>query len=187
MTGLPGGEDTPASGSLATMPATGIAYWTGTLPGRLLGVIACTALFAMMMLTFVDVIGRYFFASPVPAAYELISLIMPLIIFCALPYVNLTQGHVTIDLLDGFVPAGLLRWQMLLVHLVSTAALGLIAWRLAIASQDHHEFDGVTNELYLPLWPFSAAMSVLCGIGAITMLAAGLDQWRAQTRAGKTV
>ncbi|MFK7962404.1 MAG: TRAP transporter small permease [Burkholderiaceae bacterium] len=186
MTEMPGGN-LPTPGTHAAMPHAGLAYWTGTLPGRLLGVIACTALFAMMMLTFADVIGRYFFASPVPAAYELISLIMPLIIFCALPYVNLTQGHVTIDLLDGFVPGGLLRWQMLLVHLVSTAALGLIAWRLAIASQDHHEFDGVTNELYLPLWPFSAAMSVLCIIGAITMVAAGLDQWRAHSRAGSVV
>jgi len=164
----------------------GVAVWAGTLPGRVLGGIACTALFVMMLLTFSDVIGRYFFASPLPAAYELISLIMPLIIFCALPYVNLTQGHVTIDLLDGFIPKWLLRWQVLFVHLVSAIALALIAWRLAIASQDHREFDGVTNELYLPLWPFSAAMSALCVIAAVTMLVAGLDQWRKLSNAGDT-
>jgi len=168
------------------LPQQGFAYWTGTIPGQILGMVACLALFAMMLLTFGDVIGRYFFASPLPAAYELISLIMPLIIFCAMPYVNLTQGHVTIDLLDGFVPASLRRWQILFVHLVSAAALALIAWRLTAASQDHHEFDGVTNELYLPLWPFSAAMSVLCVIAAATMVVAGLDQWRRHTRTGGT-
>jgi len=176
---------TLGDGADSRLPTHGFAYWTGTMPGRVLGLVACISLFAMMLLTFSDVIGRYFFASPVPAAYELISLIMPLIIFCALPYVNLTQGHVTIDLLDGFIPASLRRWQMLIVHLISGMALALIAWRLAVAAQDHHEFDGVTNELYLPLWPFSTVMSVLCLIAAITMLIAGLHQWRGHSDIGK--
>lgn len=154
----------------------GLRFWLGILPSRILGVVSCVGLFAMMLVTFVDVLGRYFFASPLPAAYELISLIMPAIIFCALPTVNLGGGHVTIDLLDTFVPAFVQRWQSFIVNLVSSGALLLIAWRLAVLSQDHHEFDGVTDELYLPLWPFSAVMSVLCLIAAGTMVVAAFNQ-----------
>lgn len=168
----------PSTGSTAGPPTDGrgLGWWLGTLPGRILGVVACLALFAMMMLTFTDVVGRYFFASPLPAAYELISLIMPLIIFCALPTVNLSGGHVTIDLLDTFVPTGWQRWQGFVVSLVSAGALFLITWRLVVLSQDHHEFDGVTDELFLPLWPFSAVMSVLCLIAAVTMVVAAFNR-----------
>lgn len=161
-----------ASGAGLADRSGGLRWWLGDLPARILGVISCIALFAMMLVTFIDVLGRYFFASPLPAAYELISLIMPAIIFCALPTVNLTEGHVTIDLLDNLVPQAIRRWQAFFVNLIAAAALAMIAWRLFVLSQDHHEFDGVTDELYLPLWPFSATMGLLCVIAAITMVVA---------------
>lgn len=158
---------TPARGSAA--------WWLGEVPARVLGLIACLALFTMMLITFLDVIGRYFFTSPLPAAYELTSLIMPAIIFCALPHVNLTNSHVTIDLLDSITPTAVRRWQAGLASFVAAAVLGVIGWRLWVLSNDHLEFDGVTNELYLPLWPFSAAMSVLCVIAMLSMIVAGCN------------
>ena len=145
----------------------GTRYWLGTLPGQVLGVISCVLLFSMMMLTFVDVAGRYIFSSPLPAAYEMIAFVMPGIIFCALPHVNLKEGHVTIDLLDGFLSDGVKRWQAVIVNLFSAAALAFIAWRLWVRSRDHLRFGEVTDELYLELWIFSSVMSVLCAIATI--------------------
>ncbi|MGB7183401.1 MAG: hypothetical protein WBD51_15785, partial [Burkholderiaceae bacterium] len=58
--------------------------WIAGKPARYLGWVACAALFMMMMFTFLDVAGRYLFSRPLPAAYEIISLMMPFIIFCAL-------------------------------------------------------------------------------------------------------
>lgn len=145
--------------------------WLVATPARLLGWVACLALFAMMMLTFVDVAGRYLFASPLPAAYELISLIMPFIVFCALPTVNLRQEHVTIDLLDQFIAPAAKQLQFRLVSMVSAIAMSVVSWRLAQRSWDHWRFDGATDELYLPLWPFSAVMAVLGAVSAVTLLA----------------
>ena len=167
----PGPDGSGGSGSVTYS----FSWWVGELPARVLGVIACLALFAMMLLTFIDVMGRYLFSSPLPAAYELISLIMPAIIFCALPHVNLTNSHVTIDLLDSFIPAAVKRVQVALISFLATAILGLLAWRLRVLSQDHFEFDGVTDELYLPLWPFSAIMSGLCVVATISMFVTGLN------------
>lgn len=160
------GAATPTHGAL------GNAF--GALPARVLSGVACLALFAMMIVTFVDVVGRYFFASPLPAGYELVSLIMPLIIFCALPAVNLRGGHVTIDLLDNLIPAGVRRLQHRVVSLASAAVLGVITWRLAVLSFSHHEFDAVTDELFLPLWPFSAVTCALAAVATSTMLVAAL-------------
>ena len=146
--------------------------WLGRVPSLVLGCVACAALAAMMLLTVVDVIGRYLFASPLPAAYEMIAFTMPVLIFCALPTVCFKQGHVTIDLLDKLIPTGLRRLQHVVVHLVAAAAMAFIAWRLAARAFDHYRFEGVTDELYLPLWPFSAAMAALSAVAALTLLAA---------------
>jgi len=144
----------------------------------LLSRIACLLLFAMMLFTFADVVGRYFFASPLPAAYEVVSLTMPAIIFCALPLTVLRQGHVTVDLLDPFIPGAVARVQAVVVHLISAAALALISWRLVIRSMDQRYYEEVTDELFLELWPFSAAMAALCGLAALTALA---NVWLAAT------
>ena len=141
----------------------------------LLGGVAAVLLFCMMVLTFIDVAGRYVFSSPLPAAYELISLIMPAIIFCALPYVGYRENHVTIDLLDIFLSPTVKRWQGFVVNLVSAVALGFIAYRLFARFQDHKRFGEVTDELFLPLWPFSLIMSILCAIATLALIANTVD------------
>jgi len=149
---------------------SGTTYWLGTLPSQVLAVISCLLLFSMMMLTFVDVAGRYIFSAPLPAAYEMIAFVMPGIIFCALPHVNLKEGHVTIDLLDGFIPESVKRWQAVIVNLFSAVALAFVAWRLWVRSRDHLRFGEVTDELYLELWIFSSVMSILCAIATIAFI-----------------
>ncbi|MEZ5739015.1 MAG: TRAP transporter small permease [Burkholderiaceae bacterium] len=144
--------------------------WLADTPARLLGGFACFALFLMMIVTFIDVTGRYVFNSPLPAAYELISLNMLFIIFCAMPSVNLRSEHVTIDLLDGFVPASFKLWQHRLVNLVCMVAMGLMAWRLAVRSHDHYRFNEATDELFLPVWPFSMIMALLSVVSMLTFL-----------------
>ncbi len=115
--------------------------------------------------------GRYLFSSPLPAAYEIVALIMPAIIFCALPLTVLKNGHVTVDLLDSFVPKWLEKIQQFIVNVFGAAALALLSWRLAVRSQDQNTYEEVTDELVLDLWPFSAAMSILCAVAALMFIA----------------
>jgi len=150
--------------------ASGLRFWLGRAPSQVLAVLSCAFLFFMMLLTFIDVAGRYLFASPLPAAYEIVAFTMPCIIFCALPSVNLREGHVTIDLLDHFIPERWQRWQRFIVLLLSAAITAFIAWRLAQRAYDHWRFNEVTDELYLRLWPFSLTMAILSLIAALVLL-----------------
>ncbi len=138
---------------------------------RLLAGVACLVLFGMMLLTFVDVIGRYVFLSPLPAAYEIISLLMPAIIFCALPLTVLRESHVTVDLLDAFIPSAVARVQGIFVSLFSAVALALITWRLGVKAWEDRYYETVTDELLLQIWPFGAGMAVLCAIATLAALA----------------
>ena len=142
----------------------------------------------MMAITFIDVIGRYLFSSPLPAAYEIVSLIMPAIIFCALPLTVLKNVHVTVDLLDGFVPRWARRIQAIVVNLFGAVAMALLSWRLAIRSRDQHTYEEVTDELVLELWPFSAVMSVLCAVAAVAFLVNIIAQFvRAKNAVGSPI
>ncbi len=140
------------------------------MPSRVLGLISCLLLFSMMAVTFIDVGGRYVFARPLPAAYEIIAFTMPGIIFCGLPMVNYREGHVTIDLLDALVPRSWIRWQSLFVNLFAMVVMGFIAWRLAVRSADHFRFNEITHELYIKLWIFSGMAAVLSAVATLMFL-----------------
>ena len=140
------------------------------MPSRTLTLLSCSILFIMMLLTFIDVTGRYVFNSPLPALHEIISFMMPGLIFCILPLVCSKEEHVTIDLLDVFVPTRLKRLQSIFVNLISSGAMFFLAWRLAEKSASHYEFGEVTDDLYLILWPCSLLIAVLSGIAAIALL-----------------
>lgn len=136
----------------------------------LCGLLAGVALFAIMMLTFVDVGGRKFFDSSLPGALELTELLMVAVIFAALPLVSLRGEHVTFDSLDMLLPAGFRRVQQALVDLVVAAMLIFLAWLMWGHAVQMAEYGDVTNRLRIPLYPFVYAMSVMCALSAVVHL-----------------
>lgn len=154
------------SSGLTESPEDPPAAW----PLTVLSLLSCLFLFMIMVVTFVDVIGRYLFLSPLPAAYEIVSLMMPAVIFLALPLTVWRNSHVTVDLLDSITPPRIARWRAFVVDLFGAATMILLAWRLAIRSRDQHRFEEVSDELILDLWPFSIAMAALCSAAALVFI-----------------
>ena len=81
----------------------------------LCGLLAAVALFAIMGLTFVDVLGRKFLGGSVPGSLELTELLMVVVIFTSLPLVALSGEHVVFDSLDRWLPPWLLHLQRALM------------------------------------------------------------------------
>jgi TRAP-type C4-dicarboxylate transport system permease small subunit len=136
----------------------------------LCGLLAGTALFAIMALTFVDVGGRKFVDTSLPGALELTELLMVAVIFAALPLVSLRGEHVTFDSLDPLLPAGFRRVQQALVDLACLAMLLFVAWLMWDHAGKMAEYGDVTNRLRIPLYPFVYAMSVLSALTALVHL-----------------
>ena len=88
----------------------------------LCGSLAALALFAIMMLTLVDVSGRKVLSESVPGSLEMTELLMVVVIFAGLPLVSLAGEHVVFDSLDPWLPQWLRRAQGLLVDAVLRAA-----------------------------------------------------------------
>lgn len=154
-------------------------------PGRagawaawVLGTLAAIDLAAMMVLTFVDVTGRKFFASPIYGAYEVTEFMMGVLIFSALPLVTAREGHVTIDVFDHFIAPAIGRWQRFLVNLMSTLVLAFLGGRLWILSASHLRTNEVTMTLHIPHGPFSRAFAVLAILAALASLVITIEQLR---------
>jgi len=136
----------------------------------LCGTLAALALFAIMILTLVDVSGRKALSQSVPGSLEMTELLMVVTIFAGLPLVSLAGEHVVFDSLDPWLPERVRRIQGLCVDLV--CALGLIGlawvmWGMAEARAGDGE---TTAQLKLPIAPFVYGMSVLCAVTGVVHL-----------------
>ncbi|HEX6722306.1 MAG TPA: TRAP transporter small permease [Burkholderiaceae bacterium] len=133
----------------------------------LCGSLAAVALFAIMILTLVDVSGRKALSESVPGSLEMTELLMVVVIFAGLPLVSLAGEHVVFDSLDPWLPKWLRRAQGLLVDLVCAAALLGLAWLMWAKAGEMAGYGETTAQLKLPKAPFVYGMSVLCALTAV--------------------
>lgn len=133
----------------------------------LCGLLAAAALFAIMILTLVDVAGRKLLSQSLTGSLELTEILMVVVIFAALPLVSLRGEHVIFDSLDPLLPRWLLRVQQAVVDALCFVALAGLAWLMWTKAGRMVGYGDITAQLGLPLGPFVYLMSVLCGITAL--------------------
>src|SRR5438309_6380198 len=75
----------------------------------------------MMCLTFVDVVARYLFNSPIRGGFELTELTLLVLIFAGLPLVSHGDEHVTMDFIDRMLPPRALDALVRIVHALVAA------------------------------------------------------------------
>ena len=149
----------------------------------LLGGLAALALVGMVLLTCIDVVGRYLLNRPLTGAFELSEMAMGALVFASLPLVTLRRQHVTVDLLDSLLPAGWRVAQDAAANLVAAACVGLVAWRLWIKASEMLANGETTAVLKIPMYPLVHAMALLSGLTAVVIVAmAWLD---ARARMGR--
>lgn len=141
-------------------------------------IVAAASLFAMMLLTFADVIGRKFFGNSIVGAVELTELCMLVMIFMALPLASLAGEHIVFDLLDRYLPARVLHLQMALAHAVSAVIFGGAAWLVWVRSVRTYSMGDVTARLEIGLGPFHQMVAAMLLITALVHVALIVREWR---------
>ena len=136
----------------------------------LCGLLAGTALFAIMALTFFDVLGRKFLDHSIPGSLEMTELMMVVVIFGALPLVSERGEHVVFDSLDPYLPAFLKKIQRALVHLLCAVALLALGWLMWKTGGDFLETGETTAQLKILKAPFIYGMGLLCAFTGVIHL-----------------
>ena len=137
----------------------------------LCGLLSGVALFAIMALTFLDVLGRKFLSNSIPGSLELTELLMVIVIFAGLPLVSRRGEHVEFDSLDPYLPMWLRRLQQVVVQLVCAAALLGLGWLMWKAGAEFGQTGETTAQLKIAKAPFVHGMGLLCALTGLVHLA----------------
>lgn len=132
--------------------------------------LAALALTALILVTVLDVFGRYVLNSPLPGAFEYVRALMAFVTFAALPLVSARNEHLRAGILDQISPRmNALREPV--VQLVSTVVLSGIAWRLWAESRAKWVSKDVLSGIDLPLWIPIVFMMVMCTVAVLVTMA----------------
>ena len=134
-----------------------------------LGALAALVLFAMMTLTCVDVIGRYFFSRPIFGGFELTEMMLAAAIFLGLPLVTLRNEHITVDVLDPVTPDWLFRVQHIVACAIGMLSTGYLAWRLWVRATTLYNAGETTAQLKIKLGYLAYSMSLLMALTAVAL------------------
>jgi TRAP-type transport system small permease protein len=137
----------------------------------LCGLLSGIALFAIMALTFFDVVGRKLASNSITGSLELTELLMVVVIFGALPLVSRRGEHVEFDSLDPYLPAWVRRAQGVVVQVLCAAVLFALAWLMWRTGGQFAETGETTAQLQILKAPFIYGMAVLCGLTGLVHLA----------------
>jgi TRAP-type C4-dicarboxylate transport system permease small subunit len=115
---------------------------------KLIGAIALTA---MMMLTVVDVIGRYF-KSPIFGSVELVGFLATIVVAAALPYTYKMDGHVGVEILVRLLSEKAQAWIDILTRSLTLVLFALITWQMFLYGEDIYKTGEVSMNLEFPIY-----------------------------------
>lgn len=135
---------------------------------RLVSNLAAIILFLLVVLTCVDVIGRYFFTMPVVGAVELVRICMAGIIFFSLPAMFFREDHVIVDLVP-FFRKGIIAWLVNLTLLAISIYIAIKLGDRIMAYAERAYEDGDTTE-YLSIPRYLVVSFITLSIYAAALM-----------------
>jgi TRAP-type C4-dicarboxylate transport system permease small subunit len=140
-----------------------------------LGAGAALILFSLILVTCVDVVGRYFFSAPLSGAFEITEILLAALVFMALPLTTERKEHIEVDLINVVLSDTIKRYLSVFAGLFSAALLATFAWRLAMHAMSAAENGATTNALGIPLAPFGYLAAFSCLVSAAIALIRGIN------------
>lgn len=128
----------------------------------------------MMMLTTVDVIGRYFLSKPIPGAIEMSEFMLAIFGVLGMAYTHQSGANVKVTMLTNALPPRLARVTEIITILLSFQIIGMLVWYGVIMGIEELQAGTTTDTLGIPLYPLyfllSAGAVLLCLELLITLI-----------------
>ena len=136
---------------------------------KILAAVAALALGVMMMVSVVDVTGRYFFLSPLNGAFEIVSMTLVVSATLGVGYCELLKGQIRIAVLIDLFKGKVKILFDIFAYLLSVVAVGLVSWQAIVRTGEYFgAIRGVSDTIGIPYWPFMFLMFI--GFAWITII-----------------
>ena len=131
--------------------------------------VAGTAIVAMMLLTFADVVLRYF-RRPIPGTYELVCFLGAVAVSFAMAHTTIEKGHVSVSFIVTLFPSRLQRLIECMTSCFGFFFFALIAWQSFIYANDLYASHEVSLTLELPFYPFVYGIGFSAAVVCLILL-----------------
>ena len=116
----------------------------------------CALLTIIMLLTTVDVLGRYLFNSPIEGTYELVGFFLVLVLASGLAHCQLEKGNVRVKIIYDIQSEKIRNAFDILAWVIGGICSLLICWQLFVIGRQYilRVHGGLTETLLIPFAPF---------------------------------
>ena len=137
---------------------------------KLMSRIASVTLVLMMLLTVTDVFLRKVFSQSILGTVEVTEFLLVLVIFFTLADTEVLNGHVKVDLVMSRAGKRVQRVVDMITQFVCFLLCGLITWSTLVYSEQMRTSGEVSQDLWIPVYPFIYIVAVGCAVLALTLL-----------------
>jgi TRAP-type C4-dicarboxylate transport system permease small subunit len=125
-------------------------------------IISALMLAVMMFISTADVIGRYFFLSPIEGTWEIVSMSFVICGAMAIGYTQLIKGHIQINLVSDRLTRRGRAGLFIFSYLICLVGSALVTWQGWLRAWDymHKTIGGETITLGIALWPFMLIFTI---------------------------
>ncbi len=137
---------------------------------RAMNRIASVVLFFMMFLTVCDVVGRKLFSHSITGSVELTEFMLVIVVFFSLAHTELKDAHVKVDLITSRLGEVLRIAVEIVIQLIGFLFCALITWSSLLYTKQMWASREVSQDLWLPKYPFVFLVALGCGVLALALL-----------------
>lgn len=124
----------------------------------------------MMLLTAVDVTGRYAFSSPVPGSIEMSELMLALFGMLGMGYTERMNANVRVTILEKVLPGRLLAGLNTLVYLLSAGIMAILVYQGWLMAIEEYHYKTMSDNLGIPTYPFHFLLSLSSAVLVVVLL-----------------
>ena len=113
----------------------------------------------MMLLTTMDVGGRYFFSSPIPGAIEMSEFMLAIFGVLGIAYTHGAGANVKVTMLTGKLSVRASAFLDLITGLLSLQIVSMLVWYGVVMGMDEFKSGTTTDTLAIPIFPLDLLLS----------------------------
>jgi len=124
----------------------------------------------MMLLTTIDVAGRYFFSSPIPGAIEMSEFMLAIFGILGMAYTHKSGSNVKVTMLANSLPPRLAKFIEIITMLLSFQIIVMLAWYGIVFGIEEFHSGTTTDTLGIPVYPLYFLLSAGAGLLSLELL-----------------
>lgn len=107
---------------------------------------------ALVAMSIVSIVGRKLFSAPIQGDVELLQMGAAIGAAAFLPYCEIRDRHIKVEVLSGWMPAGIRMWLDIVAHLALAVMALMLTWRTGLQTLDIRASGEVSTLLSVPIW-----------------------------------